>query len=74
MSSISTDGIGAVECSPTPNGATLGVETYATPRVAPDTSGSAVLDSAHVGDIIGAFGGLGGLTHVGRSRWQQLRC
>jgi Mn2+/Fe2+ NRAMP family transporter len=74
MTSISTDAISAVEVPPTTNGATLRVETHATPRVTPDASGSAVLDSAHVGDIIGAFGRIGrDATHAGRSRWQRLR-
>jgi NRAMP (natural resistance-associated macrophage protein)-like metal ion transporter len=43
-------------------------------RVIPDASGSAVLDSAHVGDIVGAFGRIGQhATGAGRSRWQRLR-
>ncbi|HUO38521.1 MAG TPA: NRAMP family divalent metal transporter [Mycobacterium sp.] len=36
--------------------------------------GSAVLDSAHVGDIVGALGRIGREeTHLGRSRWHRLR-
>ncbi len=74
MTSISTDAIGAVEVPPTTDGATQHVESHATPQIAPDTSDSAVLDSAHVGDIIGAFGRIGReVTHAGRSRWQRLR-
>jgi Mn2+/Fe2+ NRAMP family transporter len=43
-------------------------------RVIADASGSAVRDSAHVGDIIGAFGRIGQhATGTGRSRWQRLR-
>jgi Mn2+/Fe2+ NRAMP family transporter len=39
-----------------------------------DGSGSAVLDSAHVGDIVGALGRIGrDATGAGRSRWQRLR-
>ncbi|GBE63864.1 manganese transporter [Mycobacterium sp. MFM001] len=42
---------------------------------APSTNGSAaVLDSAHVGDIVGAFGRIGhDDTGARRSRWQRLR-
>jgi Mn2+/Fe2+ NRAMP family transporter len=74
MPSISTDADGAVGAPPTTDRATLRSETHATPAVTPDTSGSEVLDSAHVGDIIGAFGRVGrDATHMGRSRWQRLR-
>jgi Mn2+/Fe2+ NRAMP family transporter len=42
------------------------------PQVVPN--GSAVLDSAHVGDIVGAFGRIArDATGTGRSRWQRLR-
>ncbi|MBO0863822.1 MAG: divalent metal cation transporter [Mycobacterium sp.] len=44
------------------------------PQMIADTSGSAVLDTAHVGDIIGAFGRVKrDATGAGRSRWQRLR-
>jgi Mn2+/Fe2+ NRAMP family transporter len=52
----------------------ISTDPIATARVAPDTSGSAVLDSAHEGDIIGAFGRIGrDATGAGRSWWQRLR-
>ncbi len=56
MTSVSSDAIGAVEIPLTTNGAAVPAETHAAPGITPDTSGAAVLDSAHVGDIIGAFG------------------
>ncbi|KLO32232.1 NRAMP family divalent metal transporter [Mycobacterium haemophilum] len=74
MTSISTDAISAVAVPPTTSDASVCVKSPATSRVTPDASGSAVLDSAHVGDIVGAFGRIGrDATHAGRSRWQQLR-
>ncbi len=74
MTSISTDAIGAAEVRPATNGATAHVEASVTPHVTPVSSVSAVLDSAHVGDIVGAFGCIGrDVTHAGRSRWQRLR-
>jgi NRAMP (natural resistance-associated macrophage protein)-like metal ion transporter len=74
MPSISTEGLGAVGAPSTTNGATVPTETHPAPRVTPEASGSAVLDSAHVGDIVGAFGRIErDATHVGRSRWQRLR-
>jgi Mn2+/Fe2+ NRAMP family transporter len=43
-------------------------------QVIADASGSAVLDSAHVGDIVGAFGRVArDATGAGRTRWQRLR-
>jgi Mn2+/Fe2+ NRAMP family transporter len=52
----------------------ISTEAHAAPAVTPDAAGSAVLDSAHVGDIVGAFGRIRrDATHVGRSRWQRLR-
>lgn len=45
-----------------------------TPSAAVDAADSAVLDTAHVGDIVGAFGRIGrDVTHAGSSRWQRLR-
>jgi Mn2+/Fe2+ NRAMP family transporter len=50
-----------------------------TAGIAPQTglrdtvSGSAVLDSAHVGDIVGAFGRIGRDASPGRSWWQRVR-
>ncbi|KJX74492.1 manganese transporter [Mycobacterium lepromatosis] len=74
MPSISTDAINVVAVPPTTGDGIMCVKNCATPRVTPDTSGSSVLDSAHVGDIVGAFGRIGrDVTHAGRSRWQQLR-
>lgn len=74
MTYISTDAISAVAVPPTTGDAIMCVKNCATPRVTPDTSGSSVLDSAHVGDIVGAFGRIGwDVTHASRSRWQQLR-
>ncbi|WP_375486825.1 NRAMP family divalent metal transporter [uncultured Mycobacterium sp.] len=44
------------------------------PQLIADSSGSAALDSAHVGDIIGAFGRIArDATGPGRTRWQRLR-
>ena len=59
MTSISTEGLGAVGAPSTTNGTRLPTEAPPAPRVSPETSGSAVLDSAHVGDIVGAFGRIG---------------
>jgi Mn2+/Fe2+ NRAMP family transporter len=74
MTSISTEAQGAVGAPATTNHATVRTETHAAAAVSPDAAGSAVLDSAHVGDIVGAFGRIGrDATHVGRSRWQRLR-
>lgn len=47
---------------------------HGAPQVIAGASGSAVLDSAHVGDIIGAFGRIRrDASGAGRSRWQRLR-
>lgn len=74
MVSFSANAIGTVDVPPTSAGVTLPGEIATTSRVSLDTSGSAVLDSAHVGDIIGAFGRIGrDVTQAGRSRWQRLR-
>jgi Mn2+/Fe2+ NRAMP family transporter len=74
MTSTSSEALAAVGAPSTKNGATVPTETHPAPRATPETSGSAVLDSAHVGDIIGAFGRIErDATHVGRSRWQRLR-
>jgi Mn2+/Fe2+ NRAMP family transporter len=74
MTSISTEARGAVGAPSTTNRAGFRTETHAAPDVTPDTSGSAVLDSAHVGDIVGAFGRIGrDATGAGRSWWQRLR-
>ncbi|HVQ98012.1 MAG TPA: NRAMP family divalent metal transporter [Mycobacterium sp.] len=70
MTSISTAALGAVGSTPTVNGIAVGKE----PQVSPAASESAVLDSAHVGDIVGAFGRIRlDATGAGRSRWQRLR-
>jgi Mn2+/Fe2+ NRAMP family transporter len=69
MTSFSTQLSGDVVTWP------AGIDTAAEtqPRIA-DASGSAVLDSAHVGDIIGAFGRIArDATGAGRGRWQRLR-
>jgi Mn2+/Fe2+ NRAMP family transporter len=51
---------------------TKGIAPDTGPQAAP--SGSAVLDSAHVGDIVGAFGRIQrDATGPGRSWWQRLR-
>jgi Mn2+/Fe2+ NRAMP family transporter len=53
---------------------TVGIPTTtkgAAPQATP--SGSAVLDSAHVGDIVGAFGRIDRDASPGRSWWQRLR-
>ena len=76
MTEISTqaDDTVGVGISPTTNGATLHNGSHVTPHAIADASGSAVLDSAHVGDIIGAFGRIArDATGAGRSRWQRLR-
>ncbi|MGO9225364.1 NRAMP family divalent metal transporter [Mycobacterium sp.] len=74
MTSMSTDPIGAAEVPPAAGGAALHVEGSAPPRGALDSSTSAVLDSAHVGDIVGAFGRIGrDVSHAGRTRLQRLR-
>jgi Mn2+/Fe2+ NRAMP family transporter len=74
MASVSTEALGAVGAPATTNRATNPTETHGPSGVTPDTSGSAVLDSAHVGDIVGAFGRIGrDATAAGRSRWQRLR-
>jgi Mn2+/Fe2+ NRAMP family transporter len=70
MTSISTQKLDAVGITPTTNG--TAVDTR--PQVTPTPSGSAVLDSEHVGDIVGAFGRIRrDATDTGRSRWQRLR-
>jgi Mn2+/Fe2+ NRAMP family transporter len=82
MTDISTQPGSTVDVgiSPTTNGATIhnGATVHngfhATPEMIPDRSGSAVLDSAHVGDIVGAFGRIRrDATGAGRGRWQRLR-
>ena len=74
MTSTSSEALGAVGAPSTTNGATAPTETHPAPRVTPETAGSAVLDSAHVGDIIGAFGRIGrDATGAGRSWRQRLR-
>jgi Mn2+/Fe2+ NRAMP family transporter len=74
MTSISTEGPGAVVAPSTTNGAAVPTETHPATRVTPETSGSAVLDSAHVGDIVGAFGRIRrDATGAGSSWWQRLR-
>jgi Mn2+/Fe2+ NRAMP family transporter len=58
----------------TTNGTTLDTGFQARPHTIADTSGSAALDSAHVGDIVGAFGRVArDATSAGRTRWQRLR-
>jgi Mn2+/Fe2+ NRAMP family transporter len=53
---------------------TNGTAVNAGPHVLADASGSAVLDSAHVGDIVGAFGRVArDATGAGRTRRQRLR-
>ena len=74
MASVSTDAIDAVGVPSAVNGAGLRTEAAAVGSVMPDTSGSAVREATHVGDIVGAFGRIGReVTHAGRSRWQRLR-
>jgi Mn2+/Fe2+ NRAMP family transporter len=74
MTSISNQVGGRVDTPPTTNGAAVETGLHVTPHVIADASGSAVLDSAHVGDIIGAFGRIArDATGPGRSRWQRLR-
>ncbi len=52
----------------------ISTDPIATAGVAPHTPGSAVLDSAREGDIIGAFGRIGrDATGAGCSWWQRLR-
>jgi Mn2+/Fe2+ NRAMP family transporter len=52
----------------------ISTETHAAPAATPGAASSAVLDSAHTGDIIGAFGRIGrDTTGAGRSWWQRLR-
>jgi Mn2+/Fe2+ NRAMP family transporter len=75
MTDISTEAsdIVAVGIPPATNGAPV-QNGHGTPHVIADASGSAVLDSAHVGDIIGAFGRVArDAAGGGRSRWQRLR-
>ncbi|MGH3634026.1 MAG: NRAMP family divalent metal transporter, partial [Mycobacterium sp.] len=69
MTSISTQLSGDIDTRPPRT------DTVAnTPPVIAGASGSAVLDSAHVGDIVGAFGRIArDATSPGRSRWQRLR-
>jgi Mn2+/Fe2+ NRAMP family transporter len=74
MTFTSSEALGAVGAPSTTNGATVPTETHPAPRLTPETSGSAVLDSAHVGDIVGAFGRIErDATGAGRSWWQRLR-
>jgi Mn2+/Fe2+ NRAMP family transporter len=76
MTEISTqaDDTVGVGIPPTTNGATVHNGSHVAPDVIADASGSAVLDSAHIGDIIGAFGRIAReATGPGRSRWQALR-
>jgi Mn2+/Fe2+ NRAMP family transporter len=74
MIPTSSEALGAVRAPTSTNGATVPTETRPAPRVTPETSGSAVLDSAHVGDIIGAFGRIRrDATGAGSSWWQRLR-
>ena len=69
MTSVSTQLSGDVGTWPT----TTDTAGETRPLIA-DTSGSAVLDSAHVGDIVGAFGRIRrDATDTGRSWWQRLR-
>ena len=68
MTFVSTEGLGAVGASANR------AETRVARGILADTSGAAVLDSAHVGDIIGAFGrirrdGTGGFS----GPWRRLR-
>jgi Mn2+/Fe2+ NRAMP family transporter len=66
MTSISTEPLGAADRP----GSRTALDTG--PQVVPN--GSAVLDSAHVGDIVGAFGRIQRDTSsTGRSWWQRLR-
>lgn len=74
MASISTEALGGVGASATTKRPASQALTLAAPAVSPGTSGSAALDSAHVGDIIGAFGRIGrDVRQAGHSRWQRLR-
>ena len=69
MTSVSTQLSGDLGTWPT----TTDTAGETRPLIA-DTSGSAVLDSAHVGDIVGAFGRIRrDATGTGRSWWQRLR-
>jgi Mn2+/Fe2+ NRAMP family transporter len=66
MTSISTEALGAADRP----GSRTALDTG--PQVVPN--GSAVLDSAHVGDIVGAFGRIQrDASSTGRSWWQRLR-
>lgn len=70
MTSISSQDLDAVGLSPAANGAAAGTR----PQMLPDNPGSAELDSAHVGDIVGAFGRIRrDATGTTGSRWQRLR-
>jgi NRAMP (natural resistance-associated macrophage protein)-like metal ion transporter len=74
MTSISSQPPGAVGITPTTNHATAQNQPHAAPHIVAAGSASAVLDSAHVGDIVGALGRIRlGDTETGRSRWQRLQ-
>jgi Mn2+/Fe2+ NRAMP family transporter len=76
MTEISTQAgdAGGVGIPAITNGAPVRNGFHVQPHVIPDASASAVRDSAHVGDIIGAFGRITrDATGTGRSRWQRLR-
>jgi Mn2+/Fe2+ NRAMP family transporter len=77
MNFISTDTRGALGPPTTGDRAAIRSDTHAPTGVAPDVSGSAALDSAHVGDIIGAFGRIRrddtGASVAFSGRWRRLR-
>ncbi|MBU3065811.1 divalent metal cation transporter [Nocardia sp. NEAU-G5] len=56
------------------NGATRRGTTTVTSPASDATAGTAVMDSAHVGDIVGALGSIGQHDTIeGRTRWQRFR-
>jgi hypothetical protein len=76
MTEISTrvDDTVGVGIAPSTSGAKVYNGSQVAAQVIADASGSAVLDSAHVGDIIGAFGRIArDTTSAGHNRWQRLR-
>ncbi|BBU22820.1 NRAMP family divalent metal transporter [Mycobacterium xenopi] len=74
MTSLSTEVHGRVDRPPAADAAIVQTASDGTPRAIADAARPAVVDAAHVGDIVGAFGRIRrDATGMGRSRWQRLR-